>query len=260
MLLSVVLSTAVAACAQVSITPKSTQPSDPAVASHAIAAEPVLPAEIAVRDFEFSPLSVWENSSPLHRLTDLFRRSSAEQRRVEIGRAVAASLSQQTLKRLNKAGLVASRIPSDSDVSVPDNSLLVTGRLLDADEGDRLTRIAFGLGAGESKLDTEVHVFRVVHGERAEVLAFTTHADSGKMPGLIPSLGVGEFVIGPITAIREAEDVASGGQKIYTTQIDYLASKTGEQVARYLSQYSAEEGWIPRDRAKSVKLAALNPS
>jgi hypothetical protein len=210
-----------------------------------------------VRDFEFSPSSVRENSSPLHRLTDLFRRSSTdEERRIEIGRAVAASLSGQTLKRLNKVGLVASRIPNDSNISVQDNILLVTGRLINADEGNRLTRIALGLGAGGSKLDTEVHVFRVAHGERAEVLAFTTHADSGKMPGLVPSLGVGELVLGPITGLREAKNLASGGQKIYSTQIDRLASKTGDQVARYLSQYSAEEGWIPRDRAKSVRLAA----
>jgi len=27
-------------------------------------------------------------------------------------------------------------------------------------------------------------------------------------------------------------------------------------VGRYLSQYSAEEGWIPQHRAKSVRLAA----
>jgi len=151
---------------------------------------------------------------------------------------------------------VASRIPSDSNVSPPDNILFVTGRLIDADEGNRFTRIALGLGAGESSLETEVHVFRVAHGEWAEVLAFTTHADSGKMPGVVPSMGVGELVLGPITALREAKGIASGGGKIYTTQLDHLAGKTGDQVGRYLSQYSAEEGWIPQDRAKSVRLAA----
>jgi hypothetical protein len=255
-LLSITLSTALAACAQLSITPKSAQRPDPVVASHAIEAESVLPTAVVVRDFEFAPSSVRENSSPLHRVIDLFRHSSAEERRTEIGRGAAASLSEQTRKRLNKVGLTAARIPRDSDVSMPDNVLLVTGRLIDADEGNRFTRIALGLGAGESRLDTEVHVFRVVQGERAEVLAFNTHADSGRMPGLVPSMGVGELVFGPITALGKAKDAASTGQKIYSTQLDSLASKTGDQVARYLSQYSAAEGWIPQDRAKSVKLAA----
>jgi hypothetical protein len=253
---SVVLSIALGACAQLSIRPKSARWPDPAVASHAIEAEPLLPSEVVVRDFEFSPSSVTDNSSPLHRAADLLRQSSEEERRLEIARAAVASLSEQTIKRLNKLGLEAVRIPSDSNVSVPDNILLVTGQLIDANEGNRLTRIALGFGAGESSLDTEVHVFRVFHAERAEVLAFMTHADSGKMPGLIPSMGVGELFIGPITALSKAKDVASTGQKIYSTQIDYLARETGDQLARYLSQYAAAEGWIPRKHAESVKLAA----
>jgi hypothetical protein len=254
--ISLILAAALTGCAQLSISPQSAQPPDPEVASLAIQAEPLPPFEIVVRDFEFSPSSVRENSSPLHRAIDLFRRSPAEERRLEIGRAAAASLSDQTLKQLNKLGLTAVRIPNDSHVSLPDDVLLVTGRLIEANEGDRLTRVALGLGAGESSLDTEVHVFRLTHGERVEVLAFTTHADSGKMPGLLPSIGVGEFFIGPITALSEGKDIASGGLKIYSTQIDYLAGKTGNQVARYLSQYAAKEGWIPRERAKSVRLAA----
>jgi hypothetical protein len=96
----------------------------------------------------------------------------------------------------------------------------------------------------------------VVEGEKAEVLTFTTHADSGRMPGLLPSMGVGELVLGPITALTAIEDAASSGQKIYSSQIEYLSGKTAEQVANYLSQYSADNGWISRSKAKSVKLAA----
>jgi hypothetical protein len=98
-------------------------------------------------------------------------------------------------------------------------------------------------------------VFRVIHGERAEVLSFTTHADSGKMPGVLPSMGVGELVLGPINLITAIKDAASSGQQIYSSQIEYLAGKTADQVAAYLSQYSADEGWIPRNQAKSVKFA-----
>jgi hypothetical protein len=39
-----------------------------------------------------------------------------------------------------------------------------------------------------------------------EVLPFTTHANSGKMPGLLPSLNIGELFIGPITAISRAKE------------------------------------------------------
>ena len=255
-LMSIILPSVLAACAQLSISPQPVQPSDPAVAARAIEAEPLPPSMVMVRDFEVSSSSVRENASPLHRLFSLFRQESPEDRRLKIGRAAAISLSEQTAKRLNKIGLEASRIPSAQNVSVPDNILLVTGRLINANEGDRLTRVALGCGAGESSLDTEVHVLRVADGERAEVLAFTTHADSGKMPGLIPSMGAGEFIVGTITILAKAKSVVSAGQKIYSSQLDYLADRTGDEVARYLSQYAAQEGWIPRKNAKSVRLAA----
>jgi hypothetical protein len=231
------------------------QPPNPAVAAHAIETEPTPPGEVLVRDFGVSPSSVRDNASPLHRLISLFRQGSLEEHRLEIGRAASAGLSQQTVKRLNKLGLEASRSPSDSSVSMSD-VLVVTGRVINANEGNRLSRIALGCGAGESSLDTEVHVFRVAYGEQAEVLAFTTHADSGKMPGIVPSLGVGELFIGTITVLAKAKAAVSGGQKIYSSQIDHLASGTGDEVARYLSQYAAHEGWIPQEHAQSVKLAA----
>ena len=251
-----VLSGALAGCAQLSIRPQPIHPSDSPAAARAIEAEPIPPAEVLVRNFEVSPSAVKENASPLHRLINLFRRESADERRLEIGRGAATSLSEQTVKRLHKFGLQASLITNTDSASSTKDVLLVTGRVLDANEGNRLTRIALGCGAGESSLDTEVHVFRVAYGEPAEVLAFTTHADSGKMPGVLPSLGAGEFLLGTITILAKAKGVVSSGEKIYSSQIDHLAIKSGDEVVRYISQYAAQEGWIPRKDAKSVKLAA----
>jgi hypothetical protein len=160
------------------VTPETIHPADPSVAYNAIEAEPTFPAQIAVRDFDFAPSSVTENRSVFHRAINLFRSSSADDRRIAIGRTAAATLSEETAKRLGKTGLEARRIASESGVTPRGNFLLVTGRLIDVDEGNRFTRVALGFGLGESRLATEVHVFRVVNDEKAEVLAFATHADS----------------------------------------------------------------------------------
>jgi len=252
----VLLSMLLTGCAAVTVTPQSITPPNPSVAANAIEAEPTPPAQIAVRDFVFDPSSVTENRSPIHRATDIVRRSSAEERRIAIGRDAASALSERTVKRLDKLGLRATRIASDNDMSLSGNFILVTGRLVDVDEGNRFTRVALGLGAGESRLKTEVHVYRVVNGEKAEVLAFTTRADSGRMPGIAASMGVGEMFIGPITAITAIEDAVSSGQKIYSSQVEYLAGETSDQVARYMSQYAASERWIPKSKAERVKLAS----
>ena len=245
---------ALAGCATTFVTPQSIRPPDPVSAYNAIEAEPVYPTRVVVRDFDFEAPAVTEDQSIYYRAIDLFRKSSEEDRQITVGRKVAATLSKETTKRLRKTGLHAARIVSDNDMSMRGNFLLVTGHLVDADEGNQFTRVAFGFGMGESRLATEVHVFRVVNGEKAEVLVFTTHAKSGEMPGMAASMGFGELLLGPITAITAVEDAVSSGQKIYSSQIDYLAAETGDQVARYLTQYSAAQHWIPRNRAKPVHL------
>ena len=67
---------------------------------------------------------------------------------------------------------------------------------------------------------------------------------------------MGVFLIGPITAFSLARDAASTGGKIYSTEMAYLASETGDQISGYLSQYSANESWIPWSKAKSVNLVS----
>lgn len=243
-----------AGCATVSVAPQPIKPPQAAAAMNAIEAEPTYPTLVEVRDFDFVVNDVTENRSPLHRGIDLFRRSSADQRQDAIGRDAGVALSNGTAKHLNKVGLHAIRISRDTDIGMNGNFLLVTGKLVEVDEGNRFTRVAVGLGAGESRLATEVRVYRVTNGERAEVLRFTTRANSGKMPGALASLGVGEMFIGPITLMTGVEDALSSGQKIYVSQINYLADESGREVAKYLSQYAASEHWIPQRKAESVHL------
>jgi Domain of unknown function (DUF4410) len=252
----IVLSTLLAGCATTAtVTPEPIHPPQAAAAMNAIQAEPTYPTLVEVRDFDFVVNDVTENRSPLHRGIDLFRRSSADQRQDAIGRDVGVAVSNETAKRLNKVGLHATRISRDTDIGMRGNFLLVTGRLVEANEGNRFTRVAVGLGAGQSRLATEVRVYRVTNGERAEVLRFTTRADSGRMPGVLASLGAGELFIGPITLLSGVEDALSSGHTIYVSQIEFLGSETGNEVAKYLSQYAASEGWIPKSKAESVHLA-----
>jgi hypothetical protein len=250
----VIMSAALSTCARLSISPQDTEHPDPVRDYQAIETERFIPDWVEVYDFDFSTSSVREDASPLQFAFDMLLQKSAEAQRNEVAADAAANLSVQTVKRLDQMGFSSIRIWRDDDVPMHGNNLVVTGRLIDVDEGNGLTRIAVGLGAGVSTLDTEVHVYRVSHGERAEVLAFSTHADSGRMPGLAESMPLGVFLIGPITALTMVEDAASTGQKIYSTKMEYLAGETGDQIANYLSQYAADESWIPGYKAKSVNL------
>jgi hypothetical protein len=253
---SIVMSAALSTCARLSVSPQATERPDPVRDYQVIETERIIPDWIEVYDFDFSTSSVHEDASPLRRTLDLLLQESASARRDEVAADTAAVLSVQTVKRLDQMGFSSIRISPDDDVPMPGNNLVVTGRFVDVDEGNALTRIGVGLGAGESTLDTEVRVYRVSHGERAEVLSFTTHADSGRMPGLAESMPLGVFLIGPITVLSTVGDAVSTGQKIYSTKMEYLACETGDQISNYLSQYAADEVWIPGYKAKSVNLVA----
>jgi len=243
-------------CAKVSVSPQSAEHPDPASEYRAIETEKHVPAWVEVCDFGFSDSSITENRDPLSRAENLLRKSSEQERDAKIAHSAAEAVSIATVKKLDRAGLPTVRIPYDDNVLYPGNNLLITGRFLNIDEGNRLTRVGVGLGAGASTLDTEVHVYRVSQNERAEVLSFTTHADSGRMPGLAESLPLGVFLIGPITAFTMVENTASTGQKLYVSEVDYLAAETGDQIARYISQYSAEQLWITPEKAKTPNLVA----
>jgi len=244
------------ACAKVSVSPQSAQRPDPAREYRVIETERFVPAWVEVCDFKFNGSSITENRDPLARAENMLRKSSEQDRDIKIAHGVAEAISISTVKKLDRAGLPTVRIPYDDQVLYPGNNLLITGRFVDIDEGNRLTRVGVGLGAGASHLDTEVHVYRVSQGERAEILSFTTHADSGKMPGLAESLPLGVFLIGPITLFTTMEDTASTGQKLYSTEVDYLGAETGDQIARYITQYAAGQLWITPEQAKPPNLVA----
>ena len=63
--MQLVLSALLAACAELSITAQPVQPTDRAVAVHAINTEPVPPAKVLVSDFEVLPSSVIEEREPV---------------------------------------------------------------------------------------------------------------------------------------------------------------------------------------------------
>jgi hypothetical protein len=96
-----------------------------------------------------------------------------------------------------------------------------------------------------------VQVYRIVGGDRQYLMEFTTHADSGKLPGTALMVGAGALATGGATVAGAAASGAVAGGKIYLGRVDYLADKTADQATAHLSQYFAKQGWISADKAQS---------
>jgi hypothetical protein len=86
-------------------------------------------------------------------------------------------------------------------------------------------------------------------------MQFTTHADSGKMPGAAVTMGAGAAAQGGATAGMAVANAGLAGGKMYTSQTEYLSDKTADQVVAYLSQYFAQQGWISPDQVQKAKVS-----
>jgi hypothetical protein len=100
------------------------------------------------------------------------------------------------------------------------NTLIVDGAFTDISEGNRLRRMVIGLGVGASVVDTQVGLYQYANGASTQLLTFTTHADSGKMPGA--------GITGP------------AGQPQA-----YLTGQSAKQIVSQANNYFSQQGWSP---------------
>jgi hypothetical protein len=87
-----------------------------------------------------------------------------------------------------------------------------------------------------------VQVYQMANGNTTQILDFTTHADSGSMPGAALTTSAGAAVGGAMAAASLAANLAGGAAKAYTSSTGHLAKQTADQSVNYMSQYFAQQG------------------
>jgi hypothetical protein len=226
-------------CASASISPQKS--SAPIQASR--------PQRIYVRNFAVVAEDVKESHGLISQGERKLSSTPEEQREMDIGHAAATELSGRLSKDLQELGFIVDT--QTGEVPVTGDVLLIEGQFVKVDEGAAGRRVMIGFGAGQSTLDSQVQVYRIAGGERQKLLTFTTHADSGKLPGTALMMGAGAAATGGVTVAGAAAAGGVAGGKVYLGRVDYLADKTADQAKAYLSQYFAKQGWISADQAQS---------
>lgn len=233
-----------AGCAAATVTPQ--RLADPAAQSR--------PHIVYVRNFAVVAEDVKESHGVISRTERKFSSTPNEQRQLEIGHSAAKELSDRLAKDLRQLGFVVEeqigQVPATGDV------LLVEGQFLDVDEGAATRRVIVGFGVGKSTLDARVRVYRIIGHSRQKLLEFTTHADSGRLPGTALTMGGGAVATGGATVVGGAASGGIAGGKAYLGRVNYLADKTADQVNAYLSRYFVKQGWIEPDRAEAERAIA----
>lgn len=209
------------------------------------------PGRVLVFDLAVTPAEVTANQSIVAQAIDSAQGTNQTEQAIEIGHQVANAFAQDLVDGIRKLGLNAER--ADRGTPIYDTDVLVLGRFIDVNEGNRLQRLVIGFGMGASTLDAEVYVYQQLRSGRRQLLQFAVHADSGKMPGAAVTMGAGAAAQGGVTAGMAAANVGVSGIKGYRSQIDELASRSAGKATAFISDFAGGQGWILPEQVESTK-------
>ena len=227
----------------------------PAVHTDVSYAGPSLPRpeRILVYPLAVSPDDVQLDQGVLARL----RRESSDVplRAQEIAAARSASdaITQTVIKELRFYGLPAEY---GGGTALPRHgaSMLVKGQLVALNEGNRTRRTLIGLGAGRSSVSADAQLSYSEDGRPPRFLEeLDATADSGRMPGMAETLGVG-------AAAGTLATAAAGGAALHGVSETSRASATGEAarlgkaLARQIGLFCVSQRWLPASAVPAERL------
>jgi hypothetical protein len=207
----------------------------------------VRPDNIYVYSFDSTPDQVkLDNSGVIQKIKSQFDGTSAEQKQAEEATEVREQVANEIVKQLQSMGLRAIR--SDIPAPADQNVLLVQGKFDTIDSGNRRRRMLIGLGAGKSELSTSVQLlYKPAGGTPRLVQSFDASADSGKMPGIAETAGVGAAA-GHIATSAAAGAGLHGVSETKHAGAAGDAKKLAESIAKQVAEIGKAQGWMPTDR------------
>jgi hypothetical protein len=230
-LLYVLFAAVLAGCASAAVTQQAQR--QPADFDH--------PSQIVVYPFAADPSDITLNQSIVQKAYRSATSDNENAAQLQIARDTAEAVCAQVASDLKGNGYNAVCVKRGTFVA-GGNVLIVDGALKNISEGNRLRRLVIGFGTGSSTLDSDVSMYQRVGGNLHEVLVFSTHADSGKMPGAAVMAPVGAAAGGSAVAIVGV-NAAVGGAKTYSSSTSVLAKKTSDQIVKTVIDYTVRAGW-----------------
>ena len=207
------------------------------------------PDRIVIYDFAVSANEVTLNSGPIARLHHLTSDVSQTEEELKVGREVAAALSEELVQRIRALGLLAERASSHQPLTR--GTIGIEGQFISIDEGNRFRRMIIGFGLGKEEVRTLVQVYAGMDGGQSIVQQFETTAESSKMPGMGPMMGIGAAARGAAglaTAAGVSGGLHTAGE--FRESVEAEARRTADALVKRLAQFFAAQGWIPHEAAQ----------
>jgi uncharacterized protein DUF4410 len=205
------------------------------------------PEKILVYDFAVSEQEVKEYQGIMRQQPTI--KDPAERERL-LAKEVKDALADELIEGLRSLGFLVERVQRGTVAT--GNEMLIDGQFLTVDEGNPLHSLVIGFGSGASSVQTQVQVYQAPKARK--IMEFTTQSDSSKMPGAATTMAAGAAVAGGVTAGMVAANAAASGVKTYKSDVARMAADSGDQVARYMSELFAKQGWIRPDQVRKARV------
>jgi hypothetical protein len=199
------------------------------------------PTRVLVADFAVDPGAVRQDQGIGPRLQRSMAGGSSGAARGALAREVQSAISDTAVDALRKSGLPAERAMPGETYRPGD--LLVTGRVLRIDEGNRTRRMGIGFGAGKSIVEAQAELTAIVaNGPPVLLETYDGKADSGRKPGM--GVGAASAVSESNAAMGALSAVTNIGGETRRSPVGKEAASFGARLARSIGELAAERGWI----------------
>ncbi|RQS65940.1 DUF4410 domain-containing protein [Burkholderia sp. Bp8963] len=209
----------------------------------AAGAMPQVHADVVyVSTFDITADDVRLDGGMASKLMTMAHGMSTDTQRQQTALKAREQLADELVRELVSLDIPAMR--ADGAVPAGRDALIVTGRFETLDAGNRRRRILIGLGAGKSEVGASVAVlFQPARGTPQPLVTFSVNADSGRMPGIAETAGVGAAA----GRLATSAAVSGGVHGVSETRRDTVSAVTGKlarSIAKQLAATSATNGWL----------------
>jgi hypothetical protein len=208
------------------------------------------PARVVVYDFGVSPEAVRLNQGMGARLQrGMESEEDVSEQKLRIATATQAALAAGLVRGLAGYGLPVEQAgmgaPGGAGADASP-ALLVRGRILSVDEGNRARRVVIGFGAGASRITAEAELYYVpaTGGAPVSLAMFTAESDSGRMPGMAVPVGAGAAA-GRAASSAVVGGTLHGASEMRATGDEQNAQRLAAPLAKKIGSFAASQGWIP---------------
>jgi Domain of unknown function (DUF4410) len=201
---------------------------------------------IYVYSFDVSADQVKLDSGMAQKLKTIIGGGSDASERYQTALETREQVSDEIVRQLRSMGMPAAR--SDTPVPAGMNALIVEGSFAKIDDGNRRRRVLIGLGAGKSEIGASVRIlYKPANGSPVPLQSFSANADSGHMPGVAETAGVGAAA-GHVATSAAAGAGLHGVSETKHAGISADAKRLADSIAKQVAAANAANGWVPVKR------------